>query len=252
MKLTFKILTIPLFFIILLSCTKEKSAEKMNIFIAGDSTAQNYDTTKTVQRGWGQMLPEYLDTFVTVQNRAMGGRSTKSFIKEERWQKILNDIQPNDYVIIQFGHNDASTKPERHAGYPLYKENLIKMVNDARAKQANPILATSIVMRTFKGRTLVDDRLLGYPAITRQVADSMNVPLIDTYVKTRDMIIMMGDSLSKSLYMWVEPGIDKSHPEGRQDDTHLQTPGALAVAKIVAEEIKKQNLKDIANHVVIN
>ncbi len=229
----------------------ENQPQHINIFIAGDSTAQTQNPEKTVMRGWGQVFQSYFDTTVTVQNRAMGGRSTKTFISEERWQKILDDIQPNDYVIIQFGHNDASTRPERHASYPDYKQNLITMVNQAREKQANPILATSIVMRTFKGRSLVDDRLLGYPAITRQVADSLNVPMIDAYVKTRDMIIMMGDSASKSLYMWVEPGIDKNRPDGSQDDTHLQEPGAHAVAKIIAEEIKKQNLKDLADHVLI-
>ena len=233
---------------VLTSCEKQKST---SIFIAGDSTAQTQKTEETVMRGWGQVFQSYFDSTVTVQNRAMGGRSTKTFISEERWQKILNDIQPDDYVIIQFGHNDASTRPERHASYPDYKQNLITMVNQAREKKANPILATSIVMRTFKGRALVDDRLLGYPAITRQVADSLNVPLVDAYVKTRDMIIMLGDSASKSLYMWVGPGIDKRRPDGSQDDTHLQEPGAHAVAKIIAEEIRKQNLKGIADHVVI-
>ncbi len=252
MRIHNKILTLSLLCIIFLCSCKDEAPGKINIYIAGDSTAQNYDTTKTVQRGWGQMLPRFFDQQVNVINKAIGGRSTKSFLAEGRWQQILDSIKPNDYVIIQFGHNDASKKPERHASYPDYKQNLIKMVTEAQAKQARPVLATSIVMRTFEGHALIDNRLLGYPAITRQVADSLNIPMIDTYVRTRDMIIMMGDSTSKSLYMWVKPGIDKKHPEGRQDDTHLQEPGAMAVAKIVANEIKKQKLKDIANHVVIH
>ncbi len=235
--------------ITIISCTTPKTKD-VSIYIAGDSTAQGYDTTRTVMRGWAQMLPNFFDEHVTVVNKAKAGRSTKSFIAEDRWQGIIDSIKPDDYVIIQFGHNDASTKPERHASYPDYKNNLIKMIQDAQAKQANPILATSIVMRTFKGRALVDDRLLGYPAIMRQLADSLNIPLIDTYLKTRDLIIMMGDEPSKELYMWIPAGVDSIRPDGSQDDTHLQTPGAIAVAEFVAKEIKNLNLKNIADHVV--
>lgn len=233
---------------VLTGCSKPK---QVSIYIAGDSTAQTYDTTKTVMRGWGQILPCYFDTMVQIHNRAMGGRSTKTFLSEGRWQKIMDDIQPDDYVIIQFGHNDASTRPERHASYPDYKQNLITMVNEAQSKQAHPILATSIVMRTFKNNALVDDRLKAYPTITRQVADSLGIPMIDANLKTRDLILTLGDEPSKKLYMWIEAGIDSMRPNGSQDDTHLQAPGAHAVAKIIASEIKKQTLKDLAEHVVI-
>ncbi len=250
MKLNISLFISTLLVLQLVSC-KQQETKVPRIFIAGDSTAQSYDTTKTVMRGWAQMLPMFLDSSVVVVNKAKAGRSTKSYLAEGRWQQILDSIQPNDYVIIQFGHNDASSKPERHASYPDYKNNLIKMITEAQAKQARPVLATSIVMRTFKDNALIDDRLKGYPAITRQLADSLNIPLIDTYVKTRDLILMMGDEASKKLYMWVEPGLDSLRPDGSKDDTHLQAPGAIAVAKFVAQNIQKQKLKDIANHVII-
>lgn len=237
--------------LVLFACHQKKEAKQVKLFIAGDSTAQTFDTTKTVMRGWAQLLPQFFDKQVTVVNKAKAGRSTKSFIAENRWQEIVDSISADDYVLIQFGHNDASNKPERHASYPDYKNNLLKMISDAKAKNAHPILATSIVMRTFDGHSLVDDRLLGYPAIMRQIADSLDLPLVDTYVQTRDMIIMLGDEPSKKLYMWIEAGIDSLRPDGSKDDTHLQEPGATAVAKIVAKEIKKQNLKDLAEHVVI-
>ncbi|PKQ67763.1 hypothetical protein BZG01_06845 [Labilibaculum manganireducens] len=241
------LLTISTF--LLVCCSQEP--KNVRLFISGDSTAQSYDTTKTVMRGWAQMLPGFFDEHVTVVNKAKAGRSTKSYLAEGRWKEVVDSLQPNDYVIIQFGHNDASSKPERHASYPDYKRNLITMVKEAQAKKARPILATSIVMRTFKDNGLLDDRLKGYPAITRQLADSLNIPLIDTWLKSRDLIIMMGDEPSKKLYMWIEAGVDSIRPNGSQDDTHLQAPGAAAIAEIVAAEIKKQNLKDIANHVLI-
>lgn len=249
MKLT-TIASIAISVILLTNCTQQKPKD-VSLFIAGDSTAQGYDTTKTVMRGWAQMLPDFFDEQVTIVNKAKAGRSTKSYLVEGRWQEILDSIKPDDYVMVQFGHNDASSKPERHASYPDYKRNLIKMVTEAQAKGARPILATSIVMRTFKDNALIDDRLKGYPAITRQLADSLNIPLIDTWLKSRDLVLMMGDEPSKDLYMWIEAGIDSIRPDGSQDDTHLRASGARAIAKIVASEIKKQNLKDLANHVVI-
>lgn len=236
--------------VLFLSCEQEKE-QAVNLLIAGDSTAQSYDTTKTLMRGWAQMLPQFLDSTITVKNHAKAGRSTKSFIAEERWAKVIEETQPGDYVIIQFGHNDASSRPERHASYPQYRQNLVDMVNDVKAKEANPILATSIVMRTFQGKALVDDRLLGYPVITRQVADSLNVPLMDIYSRSRDMIIMLGDEPSKELYMWFGPGLDSIRPDGSEDDTHLREAGATAIAKLAADEIKKLSLSNLSSHVLL-
>nr|WP_319399824.1 rhamnogalacturonan acetylesterase [uncultured Carboxylicivirga sp.] len=234
--------------LLIVSCEQEKP---VNLLIAGDSTAQSYDTTKTLMRGWAQMLPDFLDSTITVKNHAKAGRSTKSFIEEERWDKLIEDTQAGDYVIIQFGHNDASNRPERHASYPEYRQNLVKMINDVQAKQANPILATSIVMRTFNGKALIDDRLLGYPVITRQIADSLHLPLLDIYSRSRDMVIMLGDEPSKELYMWFGPGLDSLRPDGSQDDTHLREAGATAIAELAAKEIKKLNLKNLSSHVVL-
>ncbi|MCC8173634.1 MAG: rhamnogalacturonan acetylesterase [Odoribacter sp.] len=226
-----------------------KGKEKVRIFIAGDSTAQNYDVNKTLQRGWGQMLQAYFTDEVKVVNHAIGGRSTKTFINENRWEKLLNEVRKGDYVFIQFGHNDASTRPERHTSYADYQTNLIKFVTEVREKGANPVLLTSVVMRTYKNKVLVDDRLKGYPAITREVAETYNVPLIDINQKTRDLILMMGDQPSKALYMWVKPGEDPSKPDGGEDDTHLREEGAQRVAEMVAKEVKRQKLKGLGKYV---
>ena len=95
------------------------------------------------------MLPEFLDDNVEVVNHAMGGRSTKTFLNEGRWDKLMAQVRKGDYVFIQFGHNDASTRPERHASRADYRDNLLKMIQDVRDKKAHPVLLTSVVMRTF-------------------------------------------------------------------------------------------------------
>ena len=86
------------------------------IFVIGDSTAANKDTTGgKVERGWGMMLQNCFDAdYIVVDNHAVNGRSSKSFLDEGRWDKVLSKIRPGDYVIIQFGHNDEKAQPERH------------------------------------------------------------------------------------------------------------------------------------------
>ena len=223
----------------------QATPDKVHIYIAGDSTAQNYDTTKTLQRGWGQYLFLFFNDKVEVINKAKAGRSTKSFQDERRWSEIVTSLQKGDWVFIQFGHNDTSEKPERYASPEDYKKNLIKFVLDVRGKKANPVLLTSVVMRTFKDGVLVDDRLKTYPGITREVAKEYNVPLIDVNLKTRDLVLKLGDERSKSLYMWLEPGIDPSKPDGSKDDTHSVRTGAVQIAKFVADDIKSLKLKGL-------
>lgn len=244
-----KIILIPL--LIFIVCAFKVSDEPIRIFIAGDSTAQSYKEEKDgLIKGWGQMLEKFLTSDVQVVNHAMGGRSTKTFISEGRWDKLLSEVKAGDYVFVQFGHNDASTRPERHASYDDYRKNLIKFIDDVRAKQANPVLLTSVVMRTFNEKgNLVDDRLKGYPVITRQVAKEYNVPMIDINLKTRDMVTMLGDSASISYYRWVEPGVDHAKPDGLKDDTHMMDKGATQVARFVAEGIEELHLKGLCEHV---
>ena len=219
------------------------------IFIAGDSTAQTYNEERDgLIKGWGQMLGCYLNKNIEVVNHAIGGRSTNSFIAEGRWDRLLSEVKPGDYVLIQFGHNDASTRPDRHTSYEEYEANLTMMISDVRKKDANPILLTSLVMRTFVNGHLIDDRLKGYPVITRKVAKENNIPLIDINQKSRDFITMLGDEASKPYYRWVEPGVDPKKPEGLQDDTHMMEKGAKQVALLVAEGIEELNLPIISDN----
>lgn len=246
-----KYIFIPL--LLLLICSFTSSEKKIKIFIAGDSTAQSYKEQKDgLIKGWGQMLPLYLSDEVEVVNHAMGGRSTKTFIGEGRWDKLLSQVSAGDYVFIQFGHNDASTRPERHASYDDYRANLVRMISDVRAKDANPVLLTSVVMRTFQKGNLIDDRLKGYPVITRQIAKEYGVPMIDINLKTRDFITMLGDEKSKAYYRWVEPGVDHAKPDGLKDDTHMMEKGAKQVAFFVAEGIKELNIEGLSKYVNLN
>ncbi len=241
-----KLFIIALF---ILLCSFTSSEPEIRIFIAGDSTAQSYNAEKDgLIKGWGQMLEKYFTDNVKVINHAMGGRSTKTFISEGRWDRLLSAVRAGDYVFIQFGHNDASTRPDRHASYEDYEGNLLKFIHDVRSKDAYPVLLTSVVMRTFKDGNLVDDRLKGYPVITRKVAKEQDVFLIDINLKTRDFITMLGDSASIPYYRWVGTGVDHTKPEGLKDDTHMMDKGATKVASFVAEGIRDLNLYGLSQY----
>ena len=122
------------------------SQQKTIIYIIGDSTAANKSPKAFPETGWGMGLRSFFDTEIKVDNRAMNGRSTKSFINEKRWESVLTTLKEGDYVLIEFGHNDEKIdRPELGTSLEEYKLNLIKYVKETQAKKAHPILMTPIM-----------------------------------------------------------------------------------------------------------
>ena len=127
-------------------------AQKPTIYGIGDSTMANkVKPEENPERGWGQMLPLFFNDNITIDNRAVNGRSTRSFIAEKRWDDILKTLKKGDYVFIQFGHNDQKEKDSTRYTNPhtAYRHNLIRFVTETRAKGATPIIFSSIVRRNF-------------------------------------------------------------------------------------------------------
>lgn len=241
-----------LFFSALIFISAGIKEKKVRIFIAGDSTAQTYDTTKTVQRGWAQCLQQYFTKKVEVVNLAKAGRSSKSFIDEGRWANLLKQVKKGDYVFIQFGHNDTSKKPERHTDTYQYQQNLIRFCDDVKEKKGKPVIITSIVMRQFdKNGKVVAKRphFAEYIELAKIAARAADVPCIDLYSKTRDYIQTLGDVDSKKLYFWVKKGESPNPEEVRQDDTHLREPGAVKYAGFVVDDIRELKLKPLIKYI---
>src|SRR5438034_6503987 len=144
---------------------------KVLIALAGDSTV-----TDIV--GWGVGFAKQLTGDVECLNFSQGGRSSKSFIDEGHWQKVL-DAKP-DYILIQFGHNDQPGKgPERETDpNSTYPEFMSRYVDEARAVGAKPILVTSIERRKWEGEK-IRPTLTEYADAVKKVAVQKNVPLID-------------------------------------------------------------------------
>ena len=223
-----------------------KPSHKLRIFMAGDSTMSNYDTSKTPQRGWGQIFHQFFNKDVEVINLARGGRSTKSFIAEGLWDKLMWQVQKDDWVFIEFGHNDHDTrKPERFCTPDEYEQNLIRMVHDVQAKGGHAILLTPIAMRSFNKDGSYRDGHGAYPAHVKTAAKKMGVPFIDADSLLGAKIEMLGEESSKGYYMNFGPGLYKLFPEGHVDNTHLRTPGALEICALVANKIKELQITPI-------
>lgn len=220
-------------------------SEVPTVHTIGDSTMAPKDTAGNPERGWGMALPLFFkEDAVRLVNHARNGRSTKSFLDEGRWQTVLDQLKPGDYVLIQFGHNDEKKdKPVVYAAPDgAYKHNLARFIRETRAKGAYPVLMTPIVRRHFNEKGELIDTHGAYPGVVRALADSLKVPLIDMEAKSRQLIQALGDTASRALFVWTKPGEYPAIPNGRQDNTHLVDLGAQLIASLAVEGIQKLGL----------
>ena len=238
---------------------------KTTIFMIGDSTMANkpYDNEKP-ERGWGMALQGFFTDKIVVDNHAVNGRSSKSFIDEGRWKVVYDKIKPGDYVIIQFGHNDEKPKADRHTDPgTTFDANLTRFIRETREKGGIPVLCNAVVRRNFllqeekndddeklrntvytgekkqEGDVLVDTHG-DYVIAPRNVASATNTPFIDANRITHELEQGMGREDSKKLHMWFKPGENPSIPNGRQDNTHYNVYGAHVVAGLLVDELARQ------------
>ena len=251
--------TFALLLVLLTAATKDKTT---TIFMIGDSTMANKDITEGKQeRGWGMALQCYFDDNIVIDNHAVNGRSSLSFINEGRWDAVLQKIRPGDYVIIQFGHNDEKKPADRHTDPgSTFDYNLAKFVRETRERGGIPVLMNAVVRRNFQKvapqneddealrnttyqpsaaeeiDSLVDTHGL-YIVAPRDVAERMNVHFVDANRITHNLEQGLGVEESKKLHMWFLPGEEPSVPQGRQDNTHYRVHGAQVVAHLLADAL---------------
>jgi lysophospholipase L1-like esterase len=228
------------------------------IFVAGDSTAARGRGEH--QQGWGVPFADYFDPAkANVANRARGGRSSRTFIAEGSWDKILADLKPGDLVLIQFSHNDGSPVNEaesvpvaarrsrgsipglgeetqeidnivtkQHEIVHTYGWYFRKMIADAKAKGAQPIVVSSTVRNLWK-----DGRIERGPGKYREwaydVAKQTAVPFIDLTTTMADKFEALGAEKTKAIY--------------EQDHTHFNAVGADMHAAGVVAGLKGLRLK---------
>ena len=220
-------------------------SEKPTLYIIGDSTVRN---TNRPQCGWGEKMGELFDTTqLRISNQAMAGRSTRTFVKEKRWEKVINSIKKGDYLIMQFGHNEGSKPDTNRAGYRgvlrgtgeetveltwpdssketvhTYGWYLRKFVREAKEKGAVPVICSMIPRNQF-----VDGKVKragnDYGKWAKEVAEAEGVAFIDLNNITADKYDAMGPDKVKEFF----PG----------DHTHTNEAGAAENAASVAAGIR--------------
>ncbi len=212
------------------------------IFIASDSTAQDYKPEKYPQSGWGTML-RCAAPGVTIENRAIGGRSTNSFIREGRLDKIAADLRKGDTLLIQFGHNDASIdKPERYTTIDQYKANLRRMIDVAKTAGARAVILTPVARRDFRSG-VEQPSFPTYADAAREVAKATHTPLLDLGKASQAMVQAAGPDASKAYYLHYDGAAGApGYPNGVSDDTHFSELGARKIADLVAVGLKATRL----------
>lgn len=241
-------LILPLSILLMAFCQPVK--KNIKVYLIGDSTMSIKETKAYPETGWGMPFAYFFDSTVVVDNRAKNGRSTRTFLSENRWQPVVDALQPNDYVFIQFGHNDESKeKTDRYTTPEDFKINLTKFVNETKAKKANPILITAVARRKFDSTNHIVDGHGVYTQIVRELAKELNVPMIDLQKSSTLLLEKMGVENSKLLFLQLDKEEHPNYPEGKTDNTHFNELGARKIAELVLAEIKQLNL-ELANRIV--
>ena len=211
------------------------------VFIVGDSTARNQ-----ADLGWGDHFAHYFDTSrINIANRAHAGRSSRTFINEGSWDRVLAEMKPGDFVLIQMGHNDGGnldgpkargslkglgeetkdvTLPDGHAEtVHTYGWYIRKYIADTRAKKATPILLSLTIRNIWKdgpdGKPHIE-RDMGYDAELRQIAANQHVAFVDMATVEADRLEATGQEKTALLFP--------------KDHTHTSAEGAELNAQSVA------------------
>lgn len=256
----YKLGIIAILSVIALSAFSPKS-KVTTIYLIGDSTVadysleENYQTKRFPLVGWGQMFQPFFqkDSLksvstilgntkeVKIDDRAKGGRSTRTFFQEGRWAEVYKSLQKGDVVMMQFGHNDASVeKTERYVDIQGYKEFLRLFINQTREKGATPIVLTPVA-RNYPWKEGKLTNVHGeYPQAAKDIAKELNVKLIDLNELSMAFFTSKGQEyVTKNYFMTFEAGLYEAYPNGQTDKTHFQAAGGKEVAKLVFNAMKK-------------
>lgn len=224
----------------------------IKVYLIGDSTVSWYNKTEFPINGWGMPFANYFDNSVVVVNRAKPGRSTRTFLADNRWKPIADSLNAGDYVLIQFGHNDEGDSvkyKDRFTPVPDYKKNLIKFITETRAKGGNPILVTPVSRRKFDKDGNAQETHKPYTAAVFEVGEAYHVPVIDLDAKSRALYQQLGEVRTKLLFMELDSAEHPNYPVGRHDGTHFNGYGARKIAELVLNDLKAQHIA-LAGHIV--
>ena len=226
---------------------------KVTIYLCGDSTMQDWDAGYCPKQGQGQDFHYWFDqSKAAVVNRGQGGMSLGGGGKDKNggvavgyydmfFKKgcsngncIAGKLQNGDYVVIQFGINDNNYSTE-----DFFRSNMKKMVDDVRAKGANPIIMSPIRRCYYDSPTAIHNSYRGYPALSKKLAEEYNVPFIDMSEMVANYMISVGERYAQQFVFNYATSAEYSNLKADQaDQVHLQMNGANALGRIITEQMR--------------
>lgn len=220
--------------------------EAITVFLVGDSTVT--DQRHEPWAGWGQMLTRFFEPGVAVSNQAESGLALYSFERQKRLEKVLSMMKKDDYLFIQFGHNDQKDKSAGAGPFTSYKTNLKKFVATARSKGGIPVLVTPMERRRWNENTPVPT-LSDYAEAVRQVGAEEKVPVIDLNAMSLKLYAALGPELSKKAFVHFPANTFPGQDKPLSDDTHHSAYGGYELARCMVEGIKA-SVPALATHLV--
>ncbi|HEX5793407.1 MAG TPA: rhamnogalacturonan acetylesterase [Rheinheimera sp.] len=233
---------VSLFFCLVLTQAQADELKPLKLHLVGDSTMSDKPNLAYPERGWGQLLPQFLLPQLTVVNHAANGRSTRRFLNEGRWQLLLSELGQGDYVLIQFGHNDQKVDdPARYAAADSdYQAFLTQFIADVREHGATPMLASSICRRNFAEDGSLKRDLADYANAAAKVASETKVSFFDLQQLSCDFWQQLGKADSQPYFIQIPAGLYQKFPDGKVDNTHLTLQGASKISQFFLQELKRQ------------
>ena len=209
--------------------------QPMTLFLVGDETvaeqtAPEDDNDGAAAVGWGQELAAFLPEGTIIENHALDGATSKSFIDDGQWNTLLGRAKRRNVVLIEFGHHEYDEDDPRHySGLETFENTLMQMVQEAKKKGLRVILATP-TSKCFYRDSVLHERHGAYPEGVRRVAQRLEVPLIDLETLTRAWLDGKTEEESRKYF-------------AKDDDIRLNREGAKAVAEMVVKAAKEQKVK---------
>ena len=218
----------------------ERTDDVPTVFLSGDSTVTDYDVEPYAS--WGQMIPRFFNDRIAFANYAESGARLDSFKDRGRFEKILSEVKPGDWVMIEFGHNDQKLKGPGKGAYYFYMYQLKEYIDEVRSRGAYPVLLTPTRRRYFDDNGRLIDSHEDYPEAMKFIAQRENVPLIDLQEMTGTLYETLGVEDSKRAFVQYPAGTYPGQKEDLKDNTHFNPYGAYEIAKCVVEGMKQIEL----------
>lgn len=218
----------------------ERVKDVPTVFISGDSTVTDYDVEPYAS--WGQMIPRFFNDGVSFANYAESGARLDTFKERGRFEKILSEVKPGDWVFIEFGHNDQKLHGPGTGAYYFYMYQLKEYIDEVRSRGAYPVFLTPTCRRYFDDEGHIISSHEDYPEAMRFIAQRENVPLIDLQEMTRTLYETLGVEESKHAFVQYPAGTYPGQKEDLKDNTHFNPYGAYEIAQCVIEGMKQLDL----------